>query len=186
MSRRSLPAISGAARMAHKLKCDAIFGRRSCRRCPLRACRDRSSVPVRRKSTKARSDPRWRAHHWCNSCHGAHSFLPPSGPECRRSCATDCRRPPCPTATACAVPHSQMLNTIGRPVASSASRIFAYDACASCPVGVAPVVLQIVHAPRRVLMRVLILVAQAAGSLRRRSSCRRRNRCRTSGPCEWT
>ena len=41
--------------------------------------------------------------------------------------------------------------------------MLAYDAFASCVVGVAPVVFQIVDAPRRVLQRVLIFVAETAG-----------------------
>ncbi len=69
-----------------------------------------------------------------------------------------------PQSHGLAVPHSQMLSTIGRPAASSAARILAYEAFASCERGAAPVVFQIVHAPGGVLNGILIFVAEAAGA----------------------
>ena len=72
------------------------------------------------------------------------------------------RRRPAPRSTASSTPHSHMLKTIGRPVARSASRIVVYASRVSWPVGVAPVVLQVVDAPRGVALRVLRLVVRRA------------------------
>src|ERR1700733_16227515 len=69
-----------------------------------------------------------------------------------------------PHSQGLAVPHSQMLSTIGRPAVSSAARIFAYEAFASCVVLLHQIVFQIIHAPSRVLNGVLIFVTQATGA----------------------
>ena len=63
-----------------------------------------------------------------------------------------------------AVPHSHMLNTMGRPVAEQSVAHGGVGFLGVARAGVAPVILEIVDAPVRILKGILIFVALAAGT----------------------
>src|ERR1700749_4041982 len=131
MSRRSLPAINGAASIAHRLKCERYSvslilplptsSMSGSFQCPGPAYDPIPTCSSRIASTPFEQQPPF-----------GHFSLPPL-----RSLMSSVVRhkfPPIsfPHSHGFAVPHSQMLSTIGRPEASSALRMLAYEAFASC------------------------------------------------------
>src|SRR5216684_3915773 len=131
MLRRSLPAIRGAARIAHRLK----WERYSMSVMP----------PLPTSSMSGSFQCPGSAYDARPTCWSTMASMPfeqqvPSGHFVEPSHLSEIspvvrhRLPPTslPQSQGFAVPHSQMLSTIARPDASSAARMFAYDALASC------------------------------------------------------
>ena len=109
----------------------------------------------------------------------------PSCRRCRPSCATDCRPPARPTPTR--RPGRTRTSCRRSAAPSPAARRPSSGKPAAIVVLVdlsraAPVVLQIVDAPGRPGLRVLLLVPVAARIARRRSSVPAKSRCRSSAP----
>src|ERR1051325_4233261 len=125
MLRRSFPAIKGDASRHHKLKC-ARYSVVVIPPLPTSSMSGSFQCP----GPACDSSPSWRSRIWTTP------MPPQSRLQSQQSWMSPVVRQRLPTSLAhshgFAVPHSQMLNTIGRPDLNSASRMIEYEAGAFC------------------------------------------------------
>src|SRR5271157_435390 len=133
MLRRSLPAMSGAARIAHRLKCER-YSVSLIPPLPTSSMSGSFQCPGPAYDCKPTCKSRLISIPFAQQLPSGH-FAWPSNLSLMSPVERQ-RFPPTslPQSHGLAVPHSQMLSTMGRPDASKAARMLAYDALASCVV----------------------------------------------------